>query len=392
MLPPWTAPIADLAATRFIGCSPPRTESMVIRMPARTMWRATGTEQWSRGSARASSSCTMPPPRRRRWRARLLPTTDQGNHRERHHVKRTIGRLKALRRGATALVKIAAIVLLWRSDSANTAWLLVSVVLGVELAVADAAQDRPALGLPGRDPDGALGIAVTDQLGAVERLAPTVAVGVAVALVLAAGAGVGLALAGQAETAEGVQVQGDRAVEVADRLGVDLAGVVGELDVGEAVDRVDLGVGGPLQAQLGGQLQVAAVMVLALAAGVFDPADLGQRVGGLVQDRGQRVGGALCEALPGHKQLRLAVGCDLELGVLASFGGRSGDRLGAAVNPALRAEVARAGIDAGGGGVADAGAGDEHPLGQVRVLAADGGPGVLQGGDEAGPGGGRLGG
>jgi hypothetical protein len=60
-----------------------------------------------------------------------------------------------------------------------------------------------------------------------------------------------------------------------------------------------LGVRWPLQIQLAGQLHKAAVVVLALAAGVLDAAGVGERVGGLVQDGGQGVGGAFGEALAG---------------------------------------------------------------------------------------------
>ncbi len=138
----------------------------------------------------------------------------------------------------------------------------------MKLAIADAAQDRPTRGLLGGDPDGSFGVAVADQLGAIEGLLPTT-LGLAVALVAAfRGGGVGLALTGQSEAAEGVQVQDDRGVEVAYRVGVGLAGGLGELDFGEAVDGVGFGVGGPGQAQLAGQVDVAAVVVLALAAGL----------------------------------------------------------------------------------------------------------------------------
>src|SRR6266511_851952 len=148
------------------------------------------------------------------------------------------------------------------------------IALRPELAVADAAHDRAAFGLLGRDADGPLRVAVADQLGTVERLAATLAAGLAVALVLVAGVGVGLP-AGQAEAAEGVQVQRDRRVQVGDGVGVAVAGLVGELDVGEAVDGVGLGVGRPFQSELASQIEVAAVVVLALAAGVLDPADMG---------------------------------------------------------------------------------------------------------------------
>jgi hypothetical protein len=117
---------------------------------------------------------------------------------------------------------------------------------------------------------------------------------------------------------------------------------------------------------------------------------VGERVGGLVQDGGQGVGGAFGEALAGDEQLRLAVRRNVQAGGLAGFGGGWAGGLRAAGDPALGAEVAPPGVHTGGGGVAQASAGDEHDLGQLGALPADGGPGVLQGGDQAGAGGGRL--
>src|SRR6266508_2547990 len=68
-----------------------------------------------------------------------------------------------------------------------------------------------------------------------------------------------------------------------------------------------------------------------------------------------------------------------------SVGGVAGD-------PPLRAEVAPLGVDTSGRGAAQPGAGDEHHLRQIRIAPADGRPGRFEGGDEAGPGGGLLGG
>src|SRR6266536_3064458 len=266
--------------------------------------------------------------------------------------------------------------------------LSLAVAFGLELRTAHAAQDQPAGGLLGGDADGALGVAAADQLGAVEGLAALV---LAAAVALGGGAGVGLAAAGGLQPPEGVQVQGDRGVQLADRVGVEDRGHLGEPHLAEPVDRVGLGVGWPFEVELGGQLDEAAVVVLALAAGVLDPAGVGERVGGLVQDRGQGVGGAFGEALAGDEQLRLAVGRDVEAGVVAGFGWGWGGGLGAAGDPAFGAEVAPGGIHARRSAVLEAGAGDEHDLGQVGVVLADGGPGVLQGGDEAGAGGGGLG-
>src|SRR6266545_605124 len=228
--------------------------------------------------------------------------------------------------------------------------LSLGVAFGLELAAADAAQDRPAFGLLRGDADGALGVAVADQLGAVERLAALSLAG-AVAL-RRGGTGISLSAAGQPQPPEGVQVQGDRGVQLSDGVGVEDRGHLRQSDLAEPADWVRLGVGGPFQVEFGGQLQEAAVVVLALAAGVLDAADVGERVGGLVQDGGQGVGGALGEALAGDEQLGLAVGLDVQARALAGFGGGWAGGLGAAGDPVFGAEVAPLGVDAGGGGVA----------------------------------------
>jgi hypothetical protein len=60
-------------------------------------------------------------------------------------------------------------------------------------------------------------------------------------------------------------------------------------------DRVQVG---HLQAELGGQGGIAAVVVAALAAGVADRAGMGEAVGGLVQQGAEDVDGAALEASP----------------------------------------------------------------------------------------------
>jgi hypothetical protein len=136
----------------------------------------------------------------------------------------------------------------------------------------------------------------------------------------------------------------------------------------------------PGQAELAGEGdELALVVVLAAPGGVFDPAGMGQSVDGLVQHGLQGLAGPFGQALAGDEQLGLAPGRrQVQGGALAHFGG-------AAFDPVVGAEVAPLGVDVQGAG-REAGAGHHDHLGELGGATADVGPGLLQGGDEAGAG------
>jgi hypothetical protein len=86
--------------------------------------------------------------------------------------------------------------------------------------------------------------------------------------------------------------------------------------------------------------------------------------------------GPFGQALAGYKELGLAPGRrQVQGGALALFGGTAFD-------PVVGAEVAPLGVDVEGTG-RQPGAGYDHDLGQVGGAAADVGPGLFEGGDEA---------
>src|SRR5215216_230233 len=137
---------------------------------------------------------------------------------------------------------------------------------------------------------------------------------------------------------------------------------------------------GPGQAELAGEGdELALVVVLAASGGVLDSPDGGEGVDGLMEHGLQGLAGAFGQALAGDEQLGLARGRrQVEGGALALFGG-------AALDPVVGAEVAPCGVDVQGAG-REAGAGDHDDLGQLGGAAADVGPGLFEGGDEAGAG------
>jgi hypothetical protein len=104
-------------------------------------------------------------------------------------------------------------------------------------------------------------------------------------------------------------------------------------------------------------------VVAALAAGVADLADMGEAVGGLMQKGAEHVDRAALEAFATDQHL-----------------GPVGELVGAGELPAGGGEVTE--IQPPAPGVA-AGGDHDHDLGDVGVVAADAGPGVFQGGDQA---------
>jgi hypothetical protein len=184
----------------------------------------------------------------------------------------------------------------------------------------------------------------------------------------------------EAEAAEGVAVQPDRRPKVGKDIGVVGQGLLGQLDVGETDDRMGPLAVWPGQAELAGEGdELALVVVLAASRGVFDPADMGEGVDGLVEHGLQGLVGAFGQALAGDEQLRLAPGRRrVEGGALALFGG-------VAFDPVVGAEVAPLGVDVEGAR-RQAGAGHDHDLRELGGAAADVGPGLFEGGDETGAG------
>ena len=117
------------------------------------------------------------------------------------------------------------------------------------------------------------------------------------------------------------------------------------------------------QAEFAGQGGEAAVVPAALSGGVLDVADVGQGVGGLVQQGGEHLGGGAAQSFAGDEH----------------FG-----QAGVAVLPAKRGEVPVLEFGRLGGG--GAGGDDDDRGRQLRVAGADGGPGRFQRADECGGG------
>ena len=99
----------------------------------------------------------------------------------------------------------------------------------------------------------------------------------------------------------------------------------------------------PGQAELAGEGdELALVVILAATRGVFDPADMGQGVDGLMEHGLQGLAGPFSQALAGDEQFRLAAGRrQVQGGALALFGG-------VAFDPVVGAEVAPFGVDVEG--------------------------------------------
>jgi hypothetical protein len=137
---------------------------------------------------------------------------------------------------------------------------------------------------------------------------------------------------------------------------------------------------GPGQAELAGQVdELTLVVVLATPGGVLDPTNMSEGVDGLMEHSLQGLAGPFGQAFPGHEQLGPpADHRQIQRGALAFLGG-------AALDPVVGAEMAPSGVDVQGGR-GEAGAGHHDHLGQLGGAAADVGPGLFEGGDEAGAG------
>ena len=155
--------------------------------------------------------------------------------------------------------------------------MLVAGVLGLEVLAADAAGDWPGGVLLGPDPERPGRLAAAGHLeplaGLLSGLLPVAVLSLTLALATE-----------QPKAAEGVAIQPDGRPQVGQGVGVVGQGRLGEGDFGEADHRM-----GPLplrpgQAELAGEGdELALVVVLAAPGGVLDPADMSQGVDGLME-------------------------------------------------------------------------------------------------------------
>jgi Nuclease-related domain len=246
-------------------------------------------------------------------------------------------------------------------------------VLGLEVLAADPAGDRPGRVLLGADPERPGWLAAAGHLEPLAGL-PGGLLPVAVLTVLS----LALALATEEpQAAEGVAVQPDRRPQVGEGVGVVGQGLLGELDLGEADHRMRPLAVWPGQAELAGQGDELALVWY-----------LPPREVSLTPRTWARAWTASCsmvcrvwqEPSARHSPETNSSGRrQAQSGAWALFGG-------VAFDPVVGAEVAPFGVDVQGAG-GESGAGHHDHLGELGGAVADVGPGLFEGGDEAGAGG-----